>query len=169
MNRRHVFAAGAAVAAATLPLASFAQTAPATSPAPMDPAKQPALLGGNFALLSSRIAADKGTAPAVTTFAGLEIAEQEATAMAFGAEPGVGGVTAKHAALLEQLQAAPAGPAFDMMYVDAQIAGHEELRTIHANYAKNGTDPMARGASMVGVPSIQTHLAMLRGIKQSLA
>ncbi|MDB6454030.1 DUF4142 domain-containing protein [Falsirhodobacter sp. 20TX0035] len=166
MNRRHVFAAGAAVAAA-LPFASFAQTA-APAAAPADPAKQPALMGGNFALLSSRIAADKATAPAVKTFATLETAEQEAVAMAFGAEPGVGGVSEKHAALLEQLQAAPAGPEFDMMYVDGQIAGHEELRTIHAAYAQNGSDPMARGASMVGVPSIETHLAMLRGIKQSM-
>lgn len=162
MNRRHVFAAGAALAA-TLPFAAHAQTA--TS----DPAKQPALLGGNFALLSSRIAADKGTAPAVKTFAGLEIAEQEATAMAFGAQPGVGGVSEKHAALLQQLESAPAGAEFDMMYVDGQIAGHEELHRIHSDYAKNGTDPMARGASMVGVPSIKTHLAMLRGIKQSLS
>lgn len=165
MNRRHVFASGVALAAA-LPLASFAQTAAAPA---ADPAKMPALLGGNFALLTSRIAADKATSPAVKTFANLEIAEQEATAMAFGAEPGVGGVSEKHAAMLEELQAAPAGAAFDMMYVDGQIAGHEELRTIHAAYAKNGTDPMARGASMVGVPSIETHLAMLRGIKQSLA
>jgi len=163
MNRRNVFAAGVA-AAAVLPFASFAQTAAA----PADPAKLPALLGGNFALLSSRIAADKATSPAVKTFAGLEIAEQEATAMAFGAEPGTGGVSEKHAALLEQLQAAPAGPAFDAMYVDGQIAGHEELRVIHATYAESGSDPMARGASMVGVPSIDTHLAMLRGIKQTL-
>ena len=164
MNRRHVFSAGAAVAA-SLPFAFFAQTA---APAPMDPAKQPALLGGNFALLSSRIATEKATAPAVKTFAELEIAEQEATATAFGAQPGVGGVTEKHAALLEQLQAASAGPEFDMMYVDGQIAGHEELHDIHATYAANGTDPMARGASMVGVPSIETHLSMLRGIRQSL-
>ncbi|MDB6455126.1 DUF4142 domain-containing protein [Falsirhodobacter sp. 20TX0035] len=163
MNRRHIFVTGAAVAAA-LPFGALAQTA-----APADPAKQPALLGGNFALLSSRIAVDKGTSPAVKTFAALEVAEQEATAMAFGAEPGVGGVTEKHAALLEQLQAAPAGPEFDRMYVDGQIAGHEELHDIHAAYAKNGSDPMARGASIVGVPSIETHLAMLRGIKQSLA
>lgn len=164
MNRRHVFAAGAAVAAA-LPFASFAQTAAA----PADPAKQPALLGGNFALLSSRIAAEKATNPSVKTFSSMEIAEQEAVAMAFGAEPGVGGVSEKHAALLAELEAAPAGPAFDMMYVDGQIAGHEELHEIHAAYAENGSDPMARGASMVGVPSIETHLAMLRGIKQSLA
>lgn len=167
MNRRHVFAAGAAVAAA-MPFASFAQTA-APAAAPADPAKQPALLGGNFALLSSRIAVEKATNPSVKTFATMEIAEQEAVAMAFGAEPGAGGVSEKHAAVLKELEAAPAGPAFDMMYVDGQITGHEELHKIHAAYAKNGSDPMARGASMVGVPSIETHLAMLRGIKQSLS
>ncbi|WP_128254059.1 DUF4142 domain-containing protein [Falsirhodobacter deserti] len=168
MNRRMIFAASAALMAA-MPIASYAQT-PAAAPAAVaeDPQKQPALLGGNFALLSSRIAQEKATNESVRTFATLEVAEQEATAMAFGAEPGAGGVSQKHATMLEELQAAPAGPEFDRMYIDGQIAGHEELRAIHSDYAENGSDPMARGASMVGVPSINTHLAMLRGISQSL-
>ncbi|MDB5657906.1 MAG: putative outer membrane protein [Cypionkella sp.] len=57
-------------------------------------------------------------------------------ALAFAAEAGAGGVSQKHAALLAQLEAAPAGREFDMMYVDSQIAGHQELRAIHAAYAK---------------------------------
>lgn len=165
MNRRSVFAAGAA-AASVLPFVSlaYAQTA---APAPEDPAKQPALLGGNYATLTSQIALQKASSDAVRTFAELEIAEQAATAEAFGATPGPM-VSQRHADLIEQLQAAPAGPDFDMMYVDGQIAGHEELRAIHATYAADGTDPMARGASMVGVPSIDSHLAMLRMIRGTL-
>ena len=54
------------------------------------------------------------------------------------------------------------------MYIDGQIMGHEELRPIHENYAANGSDPMARGASMVGVTGIDTHLVMLNSIKASL-
>ena len=72
-----------------------------------------------------------------------------------------------HAALMQQLQAAE-GAAFDAAYVDAQIAGHEELRGIHSTYAETGEDPMARGASMVGVPSIDSHLFLLNSIRQQL-
>jgi putative membrane protein len=69
--------------------------------------------------------------------------------------------------MVEKLKAAQ-GPAFDAMYIEGQIEGHRELLKIHKAYARNGQDPMARGASIVGVTGIQTHLAMLQGIRQAL-
>lgn len=161
MNRRTVLTGMTAVGV-LLPLASatYAQTA-------IEEAKLPALMGGDFATATSQLALEKGSNQQVQTFAELEIAEQAAVATAFGSEPGAAGVTPEQAAMIEQLQAAE-GAEFDVMYIDGQIKGHEELLGIHQTYAESGQDPMARGASMVGVPAIETHLAMLRGIRQML-
>ena len=38
----------------------------------------------------------------------------------------------------------------------------------YAAYAEHGENPMARGASIVGVPSIDTHMSMLRAISNRL-
>lgn len=163
MDRRKLMIGGM-VASAALPLSAataFAQQAG------LDAAKMPALLGGNYAIETSRLALERATNAVVRTFAQLEIAEQEATAMAFGAEPGMGGLREDHAALVAQLQAME-GAEFDRMYIDGQITGHEELLDIHRTYAAQGSDPMARGASMVGVPAIESHLAMLRGIRTQI-
>lgn len=160
MQRRTLFAAGAV--AAVLPVArmSFAQDAP-------DADMQAILLGGNFSLLSSRLAAEKATDPAVQAFAALEASEQEAVAHAFGAAPS-DQVTPEHATMLQQMNAMEAGAEFDRQYLAAQMQGHEELRALHSAYAENGSNPMARGASIVGVPAIDSHMSMLRAISNRL-
>lgn len=162
MHRRNLMAGAAALT--LLPAIAHAQTqAPS-----VDAAKLPALAGGDFATVTSQLALNKATNPSVKTFAELEIAEQAAVAAAFGVRPGSAGLRRDHAAMVAQLQAAD-GQAFDSMYIDGQITGHRELLRIHQSYARNGQDPMARGASMVGVPSIETHLIMLQSIRRLLA
>lgn len=160
MKRRTLFAAGAAAAVMPVARMAFAQAAP-------DAQMQEILLGGNFALLSSRLAAEKATDPAVQAFATLEIAEQEAIARAFGAAPS-DQVAPEHATMLEQMNAMEAGAEFDRQYLTAQMQGHEQLRALHAAYAENGDNPMARGASIVGVPAIDSHMSMLRAISNRL-
>lgn len=168
MNRRTLLTAGAAVAAA-LPLAARAQMAATMEDGTLDPAKAPAILNGNFAKATSQLAVERATNDAVRQFAELEVAEQTAVAAAFGmADDGSLEIPEDKAAMLEELRAAE-GAAFDIMYVDGQIAGHQELRGIHADYAASGEDPMARGASTVGVTGIDTHLVMLNAIKASMA
>jgi putative membrane protein len=162
MNRRDILIAMAAVSAAGAgSLPAFAQGAA------VEEAKLPALMGGDFATATSQIALERATHPAVRSFAELEIAEQAAVAEAFGSEPGAAGLAEEKAGIVEQLQAAE-GAAFDAMYIDGQIAGHQELLAIHQDYAANGDDPMARGASLVGVTGIQSHLVMLESIRQAL-
>lgn len=159
MERRTLFAAGAL--AAILPVArlAHAQTAP-------DAQKQDILLAGNFALLSSRMAADKASDAAVKAFATLEMSEQEAVARAFGAAPS-DQLMPDHAAMMEQL-AALSGAEFDSMYLQGQMTGHEQLRALHTAYAEGGSDPRAQGASIVAVPAIDSHMSMLRAIQQRL-
>ena len=160
MKRRTLFAAGAMAAVMPVARMSFAQAAP-------DAEMQAILMGGNFSLLSSRVAVDKATDPAVKAFAMLEVSEQEAVARAFGAAPS-DQVAPDHAAMLEQRGAMPAGADFDQQYLAAQMQGHEQLRALHAAYAENGANPMARGASIVGVPAIDSHMSMLRAISNRL-
>ncbi|WP_207101271.1 DUF4142 domain-containing protein [Paracoccus shandongensis] len=159
MERRTLFAAGALAAIMPVARLAHAQAAP-------DADKQPILLGGNFALLSSRMALDKASDAAVKAFATLEVAEQEAVATAFGAAPSEE-LMPEHATMMEQLSGL-SGAEFDTMYLQGQMTGHEQLRALHAAYAKNGSDPRAQGASIVGVPAIDTHLSMLRAIQQRL-
>jgi putative membrane protein len=154
----------AAGAALFLP-AGMAFTAQA-QPAAMDSMKASALEGGDFATMTSELALRKARSAAVRTFARLEINEQEATARAFGGRPGMTGLTPRHRQMVDEL-AALDGSAFDAMYVRGQIMGHEELLRIHRNYARRGSDPMARGAATVAVPSIETHLAMLRSMRSA--
>ena len=133
----------------------------------LDREKLPALEGGDFATLTSRLARRKSRSAQVRGFANLEINEQAAVAMAFGAKPGAAGLNARHAAMLRELEGL-SGSAFDAAYIDGQITGHQELLRIHRRYARSGRDPMARGASMVGVPSIETHLSLLKSIRRSI-
>ena len=163
MLRRSLIA-GSAAALAIVPFSTLLANAQAGS---VDESKLPALMGGDFATATSQLALEKSQNGSVTAFAQLEVAEQAAVATAFGSAPGAAGLREDHAAMLAQLEALE-GAEFDVMYIDGQIAGHEELLGIHQDYAESGDDPMARGASIVGVTGIQTHLAMLQAIRQSL-
>jgi putative membrane protein len=160
---RRSLATGVIAALALMPMVGLSYGQSTT----VDAAKLPALQGGDFATATSQLAATKASNASVKTFATLEIAEQAAVATAFGSEPGAAGISEDKAALLAQLEAAE-GAEFDMMYIEAQIDGHEELLKIHQSYARNGDDPMARGASLVGVTGIQTHLVMLESIQRGL-
>ncbi|MBB4000863.1 DUF4142 domain-containing protein [Aureimonas pseudogalii] len=164
MNRRNLITslAGTAVVG-LLPGAAVAQM----RSAPADAAKLPALVGGDFSTATSKLAVHKASNPAVRKFAKLEIAEQAAVAKAFGATPGSAGLRPDQVAIVETLTAAT-GPEFDRMYVDGQIAGHRELLTIHRRYARNGSDPMARGASLVGVTGIEAHLFLIENLKRQI-
>jgi len=160
MDRRTVI--GAIGTLVIMPASTLLADA-AEARAVMEPLKMQALMGGDFATATSELALKRGSSSAVTQFAKLEIAEQAATALAFGARPGMAGVTQRQAAMIEQLQGLR-GAAFDRAYIIGQIQGHDELLAIHRRYARAGRDPMARGASTVGVTGIQTHLVMLNSI-----
>ncbi len=165
MNRRNLMTALAGVAAAGMvPSIAIAQVRAAG----VDPSKLPALMGGDFSTATSKLALRMASDPAVRKFAELEIEEQAAVAKAFGARPGAAGVRPDQAAMIEQLSTAR-GPMFDMMYIDGQIKGHRELLDIHRRYARSGADPMARGASLVGITGIESHLYLLDSLKRQVS
>lgn len=169
MDRRRLLSGGVALAAA-LPAAqmAFAQEAAAPATVEIEEAKLPALEGGTFLMMASQLAAERGSSDAVRVFAELETAEQMAVMRACGAEGVQVPLREDHQAILDQLGTLE-GAEFDAAYLDAQIAGHEEARPIHEEYAANGQDPMARGASMVGVTGIDSHLVMLRSFRDQVS
>jgi putative membrane protein len=127
-----------------------------------------ALQGASFSAISSQLAEAKGFSKPVKAFARLEILEQAAMAEAFGTDPDAAVLGARHSALIRQLETAE-GTEFDRLYVEAQILAHQELLAIHTQYAASGDDRMARGACLVSVAAIETHLAMLMTIRASVA
>lgn len=159
MLRRHILMAGAGAGISATLLASGAS-------AQVDAGKLPILMGGDFAAMTSKLALTRAQNPAVRGFAQLEIAEQVAVAHAFGSMPGAAGISAEDAALYQQLQGL-SGPEFDAMYIQGQVLGHRKLLGLHKAYASTGSDAMARGASIVAVPSIETHLGILATMQRT--
>lgn len=68
-------------------------------------------------------------------------------------------LSAKHQAMLDQLQSAPD---FDAAYRAQQQAVHQEALTIHRTYAARGTSPTLRPVAQAMVPIVERHIRLLR-------
>ena len=60
------------------------------------------------------------------------------------------------------------GDEFDAAYVDGQIMTHEELLAIQKPMADMGEVTLPVATAKIAVASIESHIAMLRGIRQAL-
>jgi putative membrane protein len=161
MDRRSMFFALAGVVAT----ASIAAAQPLLPTSP-DQFQLAELMGGEFAIATSRLALERSRNPQVRNFAQLEINEQTAVAAALGTVPGGVQPRPDQIAIIQQLQRMPAGPQFDRAYVEGQIAGHEELLALNTAYAQSGSDSRGRAVATVAVPSIQTHLSILSNLQR---
>lgn len=121
------------------------------------------LMVGGFSLQTSQLALQRSRNARIRDFAQLEANEQTAVAAALGAQPGSVPLSQDEAAMLQQL-ASLSGRQFDHMYVTGQIEGHRQLLELNtANQAAG--DPVGRAVAIVSVPSIQTHLQILSGLR----
>jgi putative membrane protein len=157
----------ALLALAGAPFAASVGISPAKAQffsAGMDQFRMQALQGGEFALQSSRLAAEKALSPRVRQFAELEANEQIAYAAALGAQPGMVQLRQDHAELIERLSAAR-GSTFDRLYIQGQAAGHQELLQINQTFAQGGTDVVGRAVAILAVSAIQSHLVMLSALR----
>jgi putative membrane protein len=173
MIRRTAF--GALSAAALVPVflrpAAAQSGRTAAGGAPPDQAQQAALGGMAFALATSRLAEQRAEAPTVKLFAQLEAEEQQAFArarqMAGLPVPQPAMMDAQKQQMLQQLQGL-GGPQFDRMYIQGQVAGHEELLRLHQAMAQSAPTREEQMLGVVAVPAIRTHLSMLEGIQQQM-
>ena len=68
---------------------------------------------------------------------------------------------------LDNLRAA--GPAdFDKVYIDQQVAAHEETLTLLKGYADNGDDAGLKAAAAKAIPEVQAHLDRAKAIQAKL-
>lgn len=130
-----------------------------------DAFRSAALQDGSYAIQTSQIALSRSRNRDVRQFAQLEINEQVSVAAALGVQATPMPLRPDQAAVVEQLQNA-SGRAFDALYVDGQIAGHQELLSLNSSYSHDGPDLAERRVAVVAVPSIQTHLAILRRLQR---
>ncbi|WP_426959457.1 DUF4142 domain-containing protein [Muricoccus radiodurans] len=162
--------AGAALVTALRP--ALAQTPPpvivAGTPSSV---RELAMAGSVFALQTSQVALTRTSNPQVRQFAEFESAEQQAimTAMRTVGVPTPTQIVVDPVKA-QALQTLPtlSGAEFDRMYLEGQLNGHQELLTIMSQIAASGATPGERAIAMVAEPSIQTHIALIRGIQMGM-
>lgn len=125
-------------------------------------------MAGAFARESSELARRNATSAALRQFAEFEHEEQQAMLRALL----LAGMPAPVAVPLEEADAETMrrlreaeGTAFDRLYLDAQLAGHELLLRLHGAAAEAAQLPGERAVSTLAVPLIRSHVAMLEGLR----
>lgn len=118
-----------------------------------------------FEIQSGQLAQQMSQNPAVRNFGNLLVADHTRTTQLLMSTAQSAGVMAPPPALLpdqqamlSQLQAAGAGPGFDVAFKNAQIAAHQQALQLHQNYAASGDVPALRAVAGQAVPIIQMHL-----------
>lgn len=169
-------------AAAVAMLSGCARNEPAAEapPAPMvdpsSPLAAPTYLSmagssDQFEIQSSQIAMQRSTNPGIRQIAQMLItdhtnstAQLTAAAQSAGITPPPPALLPDHAALLQQIQSAPAG-SFDQVYRDIQVTAHQQALQLHSNYASGGDTPALRTVATNIVPVVQNHLTMLQSMQ----
>jgi putative membrane protein len=156
-------------------LAACSNNPPATPAAavaadPTNPLMAPGYLAmaassDQFEIQSSQLAHQRAQSPAVHSMANMLIADHTrstqmlmAAAQAAGVTPPPPALLPEDQAMLQQLQAAGSGPAFDMAFQQIQLQAHQKALALHQNYSAQGDVPALRTVAGQIVPVIQTHL-----------
>jgi putative membrane protein len=195
MDRRLVLAGLAAATAAPLAMIekALAQTASSTGAAPtgaMSDAERQwimnTMMTGMVALETSKVALQKARDADVKQFAKFEFDEQEGlaevlrsmqepSAMAGGSGAATTGsagapqMDAKHREMVQKLQQASAGAAFDKEYLQGQLQGHRELLQIQDNFIKSGSrNREAVNVAKLARGRIQEHIELIQSIEKDM-
>src|SRR5438309_3379771 len=153
-------------------LAACSTTPPPPPPPPVtvdlnNPLMAPGFLaqaasGDQFEIQSSQLALQVSQNVAVRNFANLLIADHTRMSQAMaGAARSVGLAPPAPVLLpaqqttLDQLRAAGAGPAFDLAFKNAQIAGHQHALGLMQNYATGSDVPALPTVALEAEPNIQ--------------
>lgn len=130
-----------------------------------------AAVGNKFEIESSRLALEKSKSEAVRTFAEMMVKDHGEAAVKMKravAEAKVSAppdaMDARHQALVDDL-AKKEGPAFDKVYVDAQLRGHEETVALFKAYSDGGENARIKQFAKDLLPTLQKHLEQVRKLK----
>jgi putative membrane protein len=125
---------------------------------------------GTFAKQTSQAALNQATNPNVREFAGFEVAEQTAVSQVLTSDnnPQPAALNSAYQMQLQQLQA-QSGKAFDVAYVQGQIAGHQQLLAIQQGFLDGRpSDDDARHIAVLVRMVITMHLTMLHDLQNQL-
>src|SRR5688572_6655296 len=149
-------------------------------PAEMQHAQQTLMLG-SIALQTSEVALQKAQDEDVKQFAQFEADEQKTIAEVLRSMMEPAGTASpqgaaaqpqldqKHAEMVQKLQQAKAGEAFDKEYVKGQIDGHQELLQIQERFLQGRPQNReAMNAAKLARGHIKEHIAMLKDIQEGL-
>ena len=138
---------------------------------------QQTMMVGSVALQTSEIALQKAQDEDVKQFAQFEVDEQRTVAEVLRSmlEP-AGTATAanpqpdpQHAAMIQKLQQAKAGDAFDRDYIQGQLQGHQELLQIQERFLQGRPQSReAMNAAKLARGQIKEHLVLLKDIQEGL-
>jgi putative membrane protein len=138
-----------------------------------------AMMSDAFEIQSSRLALEKSRNGIVRRFAQDMVRDHSMTSQALmGGAPSAGvagmpattgspaaaGLDPRHAAMLQQLAAAPQGRQFDRLYGAMQRQAHSEAVALFTAYAQQGMDPNMRTFAQQTLPHLQRHLARARNL-----
>ncbi|MGX5774528.1 DUF4142 domain-containing protein [Methylorubrum zatmanii] len=70
--------------------------------------------------------------------------------------------------ILSQLSGTAGGPAYDAMFVNASLQGHQEADQIHGSDAQAGGDPALRRVAAGAMPRIRPHLSQLAQMQAAM-
>lgn len=115
-----------------------------------------------FEISSSELARELAESEEVKEFANMMIADhtkasEELAAAAQSAGVSLpGGMDEKHSSQLQSLESL-SGTEFDAVYIDAQVAAHEEALALMEGYAENGDEEALKAHAQKTAPVIERH------------
>jgi putative membrane protein len=131
--------------------------------------RQSALLGNQFSTQTSDLAPGRAQHDIVKAFAHFEAAEQRSIvqAMQLARLPVTPvALPPEKMQIMQQLQGLQ-GPAFDSLYLQVQLQGHQELLQAQEGLLSAGGKD-EKVIATIAVAAIQQHIAMLQGLQQRL-
>lgn len=133
------------------------------------------LQGGAVSMAMSEMALERAGNREVREFAELEIAEQRTIAGVLAATgvPGLGSesntareMTPGQRAIVDRITAAEAGDAFDLAYIEGQIALHNDLLQVQQMMTGEQDPSVEAITARLTAQAIHSHIAMLNFIQQ---
>jgi putative membrane protein len=154
----------AAAALSTMATGAFAQAVPA-----QDFVNQ-AASGGMFEVQSSQLALERAQVQKVRDFAQMMIEDHTAAnerLLSVAEAEGLSVPLQVEGAPMERLQTVEATPVdqFDSVYVQEQVAAHEEAVALFRSYAENGEVQSLMAFAQETLPSLEGHLEMAQGLE----
>ncbi len=168
----------AAVAALAAPLAlaapARAQVPPVGGGLPVVDTwqfRQMAMSGNIYEVAAGHIAMERARSPAVRAFGAMLVADHTRAAQALGNgmifRDDLSQLMPPQQQAIATLENAPPG-AFDLVFLNQQIAVHRMTMAMYAAYAQQGFEPFLRQAAATAIPMLQHHLAVAETLRARL-